>query len=350
MRTIFSIVGIVTSIHLAYTGIQYAINDIELIRKVLVNIGVLTVVLGPCLLLLIYVRRRIQFHIAWNIVLGQDLSTAIKNFVEELPNISQKSIATVTGAIVGRLFRVGVLGISLAIIPVVLLFIQNSKIENQNQLIKTQSELLESQVQTNRVEAVSNVLDLIAIDNDMRTNFAINQMATLGKDALPVMHRIASMEMPYSNTAWRVLLNQAGNVSADDVWNIFEAYVRHVNRQFTEFTQPNSLHDSLNIREIKAFQTFVNNVKSRTTKDQKFLNNYLCSSLRAEAIEYVFEAFTKINVSQLIDNYTMKMFIVEADEFITIASNTNGVKFTTKDKLTVDLINRRWNINRARCE
>ena len=85
-------------------------------------------------------------------LVGSDLISAFKLFLEELPTPSKETTANLSGHLVYRFTRLGVLGFLLALIPVVLLWQQNQLLQSQNELftfqntrVDEQTKLLENQ-------------------------------------------------------------------------------------------------------------------------------------------------------------------------------------------------------------
>ena len=151
MNRVFNFIGIITCIVLALKGLTY-LNRNEVLYDILKNIFSLIGVV--CFsIFMIWAVLRIVFGKRWMVggakafIIGTDLNKAINQTLNELPNPTKPTIANLGTHLVYRFTRLGIIGLGLALIPIVLLWQQNEKIEVQNKWIERQTILLDSQDQ-----------------------------------------------------------------------------------------------------------------------------------------------------------------------------------------------------------
>lgn len=311
-------IGACSVLYWLYDNAIYYLQDSSVVKIILQTIGGITLFLTLCLAIIFFVRKKFTSLVLRDLLLGTSLANATTSFVKNLPVIDKDATANLAGAIIGRIFRIGIFGIVLAMAPTLLLLIQNSKIQIQNELIGKQSVLLESQTRINRIEAVSNVLDLIAIDYDLRTELAINQLATLGSDATPVMIEIVRKEMPYSDTAWKVLFKQGNVLSAAESWHVFGEYVAHVNRQYINYNNFSNGKDFITLRQLTELKRYVNNIKYRTENDKLFSSSFLDNDARDSIIRYTDKTVYKLNTSGFSQHPDVRLFLKEVQDIKSI--------------------------------
>ena len=128
------------------------------------------------LIFYIFKRKKISEYFG-NIILGQSLNTSIKSFLVESPTPSKTTVANIIAGIIYRLTRIGFLGFFIAIVPTILLYIQNQKIESQNRLIEKQNvrlvqqtHLQEAERRSSLIFLLSNVLDKLDSELKEETN------------------------------------------------------------------------------------------------------------------------------------------------------------------------------------
>lgn len=143
--------------------------------------------------------KKWQRKVAWVILVGPGLMGASKKLADELPNkVKKETLAEVATYAFMRLTRIGLIGLTIALIPIALLWIQNNKITEQNHLI-------ESQRRSSLVLLMNNVLtDLSAEIEEQRED--LDSTALITKDSIgyslsaPLIGRIASLSqglLPY---------------------------------------------------------------------------------------------------------------------------------------------------------
>ena len=138
-------------------------------------IGMLT-----CALLVIWLIARLYYGKQWHIHLGLGffagprLIKAIKKLYKEFPDkIERETLAEVTGQVIIRLTRIGLIGLLVAVIPIWLLMQQNGllrqqndKFDLQNERLNLQNNLLEADRRSSLVFLMSNILD--KVDEEIR--------------------------------------------------------------------------------------------------------------------------------------------------------------------------------------
>lgn len=158
------IVGLVIGINELYTNFTDVSNTVIHWTGILSLIGF--TIYG--ILRLIY-GKKWKRKAAAHFLVGSDLITAINEFLGELPNPKKETIAVLTGHIIYRFTRLGLIGLMLALVPIILLWQQNGLITKQNEKIDQQNVRLNQQtalLEADRRGAVifesGNVLDAMA--------------------------------------------------------------------------------------------------------------------------------------------------------------------------------------------
>lgn len=143
-RLIFGI-GLIVVIYLCYLSTSFLFSNYQIFTQIIYVVGLITIFLAVVKVIWLRINSRSQYTLITKAILGGDLATSIQNFLQELPNPTKITTANLVGTIVGRFSRIAILATLITVIPIVLLFIQNSKIQSQNDLIGKQTILLESQ-------------------------------------------------------------------------------------------------------------------------------------------------------------------------------------------------------------
>ena len=117
-------------------------------------IGMLTCALMViCLIARLYYGKQWYFHLGLSFFAGPMLIKAIKKLYKEFPDkIKRDTLAEVTGQVIIRLTRIGIIGFLVAVIPIWLLMQQNGLLLQQNDKFDLQNDLLKTQNQSFRVQ------------------------------------------------------------------------------------------------------------------------------------------------------------------------------------------------------
>ncbi len=127
----------------------------------------------------LYLLFRLIFGKKWKstlfkkTVVGEDLVETIQDTLEEFPNVQKNTWAKLGGNLIYRFTRIGIVALLIAMIPIILLFQQNLKIDHQNELITDQTARLEEQTylqeadrRSSLVFLFSNIMD--AMDKELK--------------------------------------------------------------------------------------------------------------------------------------------------------------------------------------
>ena len=93
----------------------------------------------------------------------------MRQLYSELPaNVQKETVADITTHVIWRFTRIGILGLLIALIPTILLWQQNQKIEEQTKLFENQNEKIDAQIQLeessqrgNLIVLMSNIMDKV---------------------------------------------------------------------------------------------------------------------------------------------------------------------------------------------
>lgn len=110
----------------------------------------------------------------FSFLLGPGLKSSMQQLYKELPaNVKRDTLADVTTQVIWRFTRIGLLAVFMALIPTVLLWQQNEKIDEQTKLFEKQNEKIDNQIQleeSNRrgalIVMMSNIMD--KVDEEIR--------------------------------------------------------------------------------------------------------------------------------------------------------------------------------------
>lgn len=108
-------------------------------------------------------------RVGFGLLLGSGLKSSMQQLYQELPNkVQKKTLANVTTEFIWRFTRIGLFGILIALIPTVLLWQQNQKIDEQTKLFEKQNQKIDNQIQleeSNRrgalIVMMSNIMDKV---------------------------------------------------------------------------------------------------------------------------------------------------------------------------------------------
>jgi len=148
------------------------------------------------------------------VFVGNGLIKSIENLLSELPNkVKSKTIAELSAHIIWRITRLGILAIIVALIPIILLFQQNSLLRNQNKLIEKsnykvdlQSQLVESSRKSSLVFLMNNILD--KIDEELKGDYNNDGVRNLSSQ---LIGRIAALSIAFRPYRY---LNENGAISS----------------------------------------------------------------------------------------------------------------------------------------
>ena len=144
--------------------------------------------------------KRWQQKIIQSFILGPRLLKSSKKLARELPvNVKKETLAEVGAFIFLRLTRIGIIGLTLAVIPIWLLINQNKLLQKQNEKIDNQNLLIESQRRSSLVLLMNNVLTDLSREIDLQRTSKINKDSLEELDSIgyvlshPLIGRIASL-------------------------------------------------------------------------------------------------------------------------------------------------------------
>ena len=142
-------------------------------------------------------------------LVGSDLISAFKLFLDELPTPSKATTANLSGHLVYRFTRLGVIGLLLALIPVTLLWqqnqllgVQNAKLEDQTKLFEKQNDKIDAQIQleeSNRrgalIVMMSNIMD--KVDDELKEREKLDSSRALSQQLIGRIAAISQSFRPY---------------------------------------------------------------------------------------------------------------------------------------------------------
>ena len=113
-------------------------------------------------------------RIGLGFLLGPGLNSSMQQLYTELPaNVKRDTLADVTTQVIWRFTRIGLLAVLVAMIPTILLWQQNQKIDEQTKLFQKQNDKIDSQIQLeessrrgNLIVMMSNIMD--KVDEEIR--------------------------------------------------------------------------------------------------------------------------------------------------------------------------------------
>lgn len=123
-------------------------------------------------------------------------------------------------------------GLSVAMLQLYLLYAQNNLIVGQNRILERQSAFFEAQTTATRQQAVSSLIASINTDDPIRRSLAMAQLAEYGNDTAPVLNRVLGdpyyvMPDALKGFAMQIVLTQANGHSPQDVFEtLFNVSVR----------------------------------------------------------------------------------------------------------------------------
>lgn len=109
-----------------------------------------------------FVKGFISSAVGWFI--GKSLKNDTVALVNEIPNLKQETVANFFGSLVNRIFYIGVIGLLIALQPIIqtyILYQQNKKLDIQNEKIQTQVYLEEATRRNNLVLLMDNILEKV---------------------------------------------------------------------------------------------------------------------------------------------------------------------------------------------
>ncbi len=137
------------------------------------------------LLLLFWLLIRILYGRAWKekivfrSIVGRDLKRSIRNFAHEWPEVQKDTVSDLAGSLINRFTRPFLVGLMVSLIPIILLYIQNSKIQQQNDLIIIQNDHIKTQT-----ILLKNQNDNILIQNNLLDSERISSLVFLMSNIL----------------------------------------------------------------------------------------------------------------------------------------------------------------------
>ncbi len=146
MKKLLQFSGLLTWLAAIIYGFSYLIeykpNVITIIYTVLSIVGVIAIIV---LIIRLLYGKSWFFNLGKEVIVGNDLIKATESFLGELPLPKKEATANFVGHLVYRFTRLGFIGLALAMIPIWLLYQQNTLLLQQNERIDSQNNLIESQ-------------------------------------------------------------------------------------------------------------------------------------------------------------------------------------------------------------
>jgi len=203
MDRLLKFIGLATIIIGVGYGILYLKSNSEVFNEALRIFGLISAIA-----LIGYIVARLIWGKNWILkggaamLVGSDLISAFKLFLGELPTPSKATTSVLAGHLVYRFTRLGVLGFLLALIPVVLLWQQNQKIDEQTKLFEKQNEKIDNQIQlaeSNRRGALilmmSNIMD--KVDEELKDRERQDSSRVLSQQLIGRIAAISQSFRPY---------------------------------------------------------------------------------------------------------------------------------------------------------
>lgn len=213
MKKILQFTGLLTWLIISTYGFFYLINHKPIIVNILAVFG--TIAMIVLFVRLIYGNNWFS-NIGKEVVLGNDLIKATERFLGQLPMPKKEVTANFIGHLVYRFTRLGFIGFALALIPIWLLYQQNTLLlqqndridsqnilmENQNSLLSEQNKRLEQQTYLQEAERrgalvflFSNVMD--AIDDELKEDFGKKGVRDLSSQLIGRIIALSRRLKPY---------------------------------------------------------------------------------------------------------------------------------------------------------
>jgi len=193
MNRLFKYTGVLFWVFVvSYLGYLLSINFPEIVKTTLQILGVI---------LLILIGLRLYFgkdwikNIAFEFVVGSDLIKATEKFLNEIPTPQKQTSANLVGHLVYRFTRLGIIGLTIALIPIVLLYNQNRLIEKQIRRLDQQTYLQEAERRGNLVFLFSNIMD--AIDTELKEDWNNNERRDLSPQLIGRITALSQRLKPY---------------------------------------------------------------------------------------------------------------------------------------------------------
>lgn len=165
--------GVILYIFIVVKYWPYLFSQISFwLLYILALIGLIAVVI---LILYTLFKKNFLFEKTNNLIFGKGLIDSIKTFLDELPKVSNNTIANLLGHIAFRFIRIGIFASLIAILPILLLMQQNRLLGYQNELVKHQNKQIENQNQLIEGQRRSSLMLLFGnivnmLDNDLKEN------------------------------------------------------------------------------------------------------------------------------------------------------------------------------------
>lgn len=174
-------------------------NFFEISNIVLNLLGGLVIIY---LLIRFYLGKEWMSKLFKEMIVGQNLIDAVNRFLNELPKPNKAVTSNLIGHLVYRFTRIGIIGLLIALIPILLLYNQNQLISQQNELIKLQTHRLDQQTNLQEAERrsslvflFSNIMD--AIDRELSNDYGNNNIRDLSPQLIGRISALSLRLLPY---------------------------------------------------------------------------------------------------------------------------------------------------------
>ncbi len=135
--------------------------------------------------------------------IGKGLKDSLNKLYQELPDkVTKESLADVTANVIWRFTRIGLFAILAALIPYILLYKQNQKIDKQNELfgyqnkkIGIQTELLEADRRSALIFLMSNIMD--KLDNELKEDWNNDNIRNISPELIGRISSLSYSFKPY---------------------------------------------------------------------------------------------------------------------------------------------------------
>ncbi len=136
-------------------------------------------------------------------LLGAGLKSSMQQLYAELPaKVKRDTLADVTANVIWRFTRIGLLAILVALIPTILLWQQNQKIDEQTKLFQKQNDKIDSQIQLeessrrgNLIVMMSNIMD--KVDDELKEREKQDSSRALSKQLIGRIAALSYAFRPY---------------------------------------------------------------------------------------------------------------------------------------------------------
>lgn len=144
MNRIIYVFGVVSLAYTIFLLVNWVFSDGNAVN-ILAIVGIISICIFVIMIWIYSRENPDKAKLLTSTILGQELFVAIENFIDDLPEINRQATSRIIASLIYRFTRVFTIGLIAAVIPTVLLFVQNNKIQSQNELISKQTDLLSAQ-------------------------------------------------------------------------------------------------------------------------------------------------------------------------------------------------------------